>query len=115
MSTNVILHDPNTATASNKPSSKHFHDFDAYLNGLQHDEIIESYQVVFLNRKAGDEVNGFFWIHGSSEQLSTVYSSPEWHDLVVKSSIYLEGFGVIGGVTGELVMKRMDRWNRRIT
>lgn len=115
MNTNVILHDPNLTSASKEPSSKHFHDFDAYLKSLKRDEVIENYQVVFLHRKTGDDVNGFFWIQGSSEQLSTVYSSPEWHDLVVKSSIYLKGFGVIGGVTGELVMKRKDRWNRRIT
>ena len=82
--------------------------FELYLRELRHDRLIERHQLVLLDEKRGD-LNGFVWLHGSSEQLSAVYSSAEWHKHVLQASLHLRGFGVISGSTGELVLRRLLR------
>ena len=112
MNTNVILFGWNRSIPGREEeSSKHFTEFNSYLTGLKDEGAIESYQVIFLDNHGGD-LNGFFLIHGSGDQLGAVYRSDEWHDHITRASLHLDGVGAIGGATDDLVMKRMDRWNR---
>lgn len=114
MNTNVILFGWNRPIPGReRMSAEHFEEFSRYLTGLSETKAIERFEVVFLDSHGGD-LNGFFLIHGSGDQLSAVYASDEWHDHNVKAGLHLQGFGAIGGATGDLVAKRMARWTSAI-
>jgi len=61
---------------------------------------------VFLDPHGGD-LNGFFLIKGDSSQLDALRSTSEWITHIIRASIHLEGLGVVVGVTGDEIMKRM--------
>ena len=94
-------------------SAEHFGEFVQYLGGLQQQETIESFETVFLNPHGGD-MNGFFLIRGESAKLDALLSSTEWVTHMTRGSLHLEGSGAVRGVTGELVMERMDLWTKTI-
>ena len=92
-----------------KVSAGHFDEFVKYLSGLQRNAAIQGFDVVFLDAHGGD-LNGFFLIRGESSKLDAVVSTSEWITHITRATLHLEGSGVVRGVTGDEVMKRMAIW-----
>ena len=74
---------------------------------------IESYEPVFLTGHGGD-LNGFFLIKGSHEQLDTLVCSDEWVDLTMRAGHCLTSVGVIYGYTGNMVSECLSKWTKTI-
>jgi hypothetical protein len=111
MSSNVMLFGwERSSRGREEESGNHFSEFNGYLTSQKENGGIENYQVVFLNNHGGD-LNGFFLIHGSSDQLNTLAASADWQRHVMRASLHLDKFGVVSGVTNEGVMERMALWN----
>lgn len=89
-----------------KISTEHFQEFVQYAGGLQASGAIDSYEPVLLNNHGGD-LNGFFLIRGSAEQLMALKATEDWQMHVTRAGYHLEGLGVVDGVTGEGVMDWM--------
>jgi hypothetical protein len=96
-----------------KVSARHFDDFVKYLGGLQQKGAIKTFDIVFLDVHGGD-LNGFFMIRGESGKLDTLVSTTDWITHITRASLHLEGAGVIRGVTGDEIMKRMAIWTSAI-
>ena len=94
-------------------SAGHFDEFVKYLGGLQQKSAIQAFDVVFLDVHGGD-LNGFFLIKGESDKLDALVSTTEWITHIIRASLHLEGSGVIRGVTGDEIMKRMAIWTSAI-
>ncbi len=69
--------------------------------------------MVLLNSHGGD-MNGFFLIRGENDQLDTLVASEEWEEHMIRAGIHLEESGAIRGLTGDLVVKRMELWTKSI-
>jgi hypothetical protein len=87
-------------------SLQHFQEFTQYAGGLQASGAIDSFEPVLLTNHGGD-LNGFFLIRGSMEQLSALRATEEWQMHVSRGGYHLDGMGVVEGVTGEGVMDWM--------
>jgi hypothetical protein len=96
-----------------KVSAGHFDEFVKYLGGLQEKGAIQSFDPVFLDAHGGD-LNGFFLIKGESAKLDTLRSTTDWIAHITRASLHLEGVGVIHGVTGDEIVKRMAIWTSAI-
>ena len=114
MSSSVILFGWNRSLPGReKVSAAHFEEFVKYLNGLRQNNAIEGFDIVFLDAHGGD-LNGFFLIKGESPKLDTLVSTTEWITHITRATLHLEGSGVIRGVTGDEIMKRMAIWTSAI-
>lgn len=91
-------------------SAAHFQEFVQYLTEQQQQGRIASFVPVFLHPHGGD-MNGFFLIQGESAALDALRSSDAWMRHMTRAGLHLEGMGVIGGVTGELLTEQMDLWS----
>ena len=94
-------------------SAGHFEEFVKYLGGLQQNGAIQSFDAVFLDAHGGD-LNGFFLIKGDAAKLDTLRSTTEWVTHITRAALHLEGVGVIHGVTGDEIAKRMAIWTSAI-
>ena len=114
MASSVILFGWNRSIPGReKVSAGHFDEFVTYLGGLKQKGTIQAFDVVFLDAHGGD-LNGFFLIKGESAELDRVRSTTDWITHITRASLHLEGAGVIHGVTGDEVMKRMAIWTSAI-
>jgi len=114
MSSNAIFFGWNRSIPGRERlSAQHFDEFVQYLGGLQRNETIQSFDVVFLNPHGGD-LNGFFLIRGESGKLGELVASTDWVKHVTRGALHLEGSGAVLGVTGEAVMERMKLWTSMI-
>jgi len=110
MSSSVILFGWNRSIPGReKVSAGHFDEFVKYLGGQQQNGAIQAFDIMFLDAHGGD-LNGFFLIRGESAKLDTLVSTTEWITHITRASLHLEGSGVIRGVTGDEIMKRMAIW-----
>ena len=110
MGSNVMLFGWNRSIPGReKASAQHFEEFVQYVGGLQQKAVIQSFEVVLLNSHGGD-LNGFFLIKGDTSKLDKLVSTKEWITHITRASLHLEGSGVIRGVAGDEVMKRMTLW-----
>jgi hypothetical protein len=96
-----------------KVSAAHFDEFVKYLGALQGKGTIESFDPVFLDAHGGD-LNGFFLLKGEPAKLDALRSTTEWITHITRASLHLQGVGVIHGVTGDEIMKRMAIWTSAI-
>jgi hypothetical protein len=96
-----------------KLSAAHFEEFVKYLSGLQQKGTVQGFDAVLLDAHGGD-LNGFFLIKGESSKLDALLSTIEWITHVTRAELHLEGLGVVRGVTGDEVMKRMTIWTSAI-
>jgi len=94
-------------------SAEHFGAFVQYLGGLQQKGSIQSFDTVFLDAHGGD-MNGFFLIRGETQKLDALVASAEWVAHQVRAGMHLQGHGVVRGVTGQMVMERMELWTKTI-
>ena len=74
---------------------------------------IESYEPVFLSRHGGD-LNGFFLIKGTHEQLDTLLCNDEFVELTMRADHCLSNVGVIQGFTGNMISESMSKWVKTI-
>jgi hypothetical protein len=114
MGTGVMLFGWNRSIPGReKVSAAHFDEFVKYVGGLQQKGTIQAYDAVFLDTHGGD-LNGFFLIKGESAKLDALARTTEWVTHITRASLHLEGSGVIRGVTGDELMKRMAIWTSAI-
>ena len=114
MDSSVILFGWNRSIPGReKVSAAHFEEFVKYLGGLQQKGAIGAFDIVFLDAHGGD-LNGFFMLRGESGKLDTLVSTTDWVTHITRASLHLEGSGVIRGVTGDEVMRRMSIWTSAI-
>ena len=115
MASSVILFGWNRSIPGReKVSAGHFDEFVKYLGGLQQKGEIQTFDIVFLDTHGGD-LNGFFLIKAESAKLDTLVSTTDWITHITRASLHLEGSGVIRGVTGDEIMKRMAIWTNAIS
>lgn len=88
-----------------------FQEFMQYLGGQQQAGAIQSFESVFLNLHGGD-MNGFTLIRGDSGKLDALLSSEAWEMYMTRAGLTMDGFGVVRGVTGELLMRQMESYMR---
>lgn len=93
-------------------SAEHFQDFVQYLSGLQQAGTIQAFDTVFLDPHGG--LTGFFLIRGESSKLDSLISSPTWDTHMTRAGFHLDGLRIVRGVTGELMMERMNLWVKTI-
>ena len=114
MASSVILFGWNRSIPGReKVSAGHFDEFVKYLGGLKQKGTIQAFDVVFLDAHGGD-LNGFFLIKGESAELDRLRSTTDWITHITRASLHLDGAGVIEGVTGDEIMKRMAIWTSAI-
>lgn len=114
MSANILFFAWNRSIPGReKISAEHFQEFVQYLGGLQKNGTIQSFDPVFLDQHGGD-MNGFFLIKGEAGKLDKLTDSENWIKHTISANFHLEGFGVVRGVTGDLLMERMELWTKSI-
>ena len=91
-----------------------FQEFMQFLGGQQQAGAIQSFDSVFLNLHGGD-LNGFTLIRGDSNKLDALLSSEAWETYMTRAGLLMDGFGVVRGVTGELMMKQMESYMRAVS
>jgi hypothetical protein len=96
-----------------KIGAEHFAEFVKYLGGLQQKGSIKSFDTVFLNPHGGD-LNGFFLIRAESGQLDALMGSADWVRHMTRATLHLDHAGEIRGVTGDMIMDRMNLWTSLI-
>lgn len=74
---------------------------------------IESWEPCLLTSHGGD-LNGFFMIKGTGQQLTSLKCNDEWTDIVLRAGQYLTNVGVIEAFTGPQVQDVMSRWTKSI-
>ena len=110
MGSNVMLFGWNRpVTGREKVSAQHFDEFVKYLGGLHQKGAIETFDVVFLDAHGGD-LNGFFLIKGDPAKLDALLATTEWITHITRATLHLDGAGVVRGVTGDEIMRRMALW-----
>jgi hypothetical protein len=62
----------------------------------------------------GGNLNGFTVVRGDSGKLDALLSSEEWEATVTRAAVLMDGFGGVRGVTGELLLRQMDAFQRAI-
>jgi hypothetical protein len=90
-----------------------FNSFLAFMGKQQQQNVIESFEPVFLQGHGGD-LNGFVLIRGDKLKLATLRTTNEWLDLYTQISINTENFGVIDGWVGEGVKAQLNRYMNAI-
>lgn len=114
MASSVILFGWNRSIPGRENvSAGHFDEVVKYLGGLQQNGAIQSFDAVFLDAHGGD-LNGFFLIKGEAAKLATLRSTTDWITHITRASLHLEGLGIIHGVTGDEIAKRMAIWTKAI-
>jgi hypothetical protein len=86
-----------------------FQEMNHYLDTLQRDKTIQSYDVVFLNPNGGN-LTGFFLLRGDSAKLDALQASEDWQVNIGRTQLYLEDPTTIRGATGDEIGKRVDLW-----
>jgi hypothetical protein len=79
----------------------------------QQDGRIESFDVCLLDPHGGD-LAGFIMVHGTQEQLDTFRASEDFRLNMAKSSLIVDGIGVVEAAVGEGVAKEMGYFNRAV-
>jgi hypothetical protein len=114
MSSNVIMFGWNRSlTGREQISGRHFQEFMAYLQAQKAGGKIESFDPVLLEPHGG-ELNGFFLIRGTAEQLFAMTNSPDWVQHQVRATLHLDGTAMWRGLTGQAVTERMGMWMQAV-
>ena len=114
MATDVIMFGWNRSIPGReRASAAHFDEFVGFLGESARKGTIASFDAVFLDAHGGD-LNGFFLIRGEAAALNQLVSSTEWITHITRATLHLEGAGVIRGVTGDEIGKRMAIWTSAI-
>ncbi len=90
-----------------------FGTFTGYLNKLQKDGTIESWEPVLLDPHGG-ELNGFILIRGERTRLDEVVATDDFRTYVVRGEMALERFGVVHAEIGPAVPRQMTLYSKNI-
>ena len=71
------------------------------------------FDTVLLEPHGGD-MNGFFLVKGTPEQLDKLCSSKDWVSHMTRASIHLQSSGTVRGRTDEAVMEQMELWRSHL-
>ena len=74
---------------------------------------IEHFEPILLTPHGGD-LNGFFLIKGTTNNLQTIRNSEEFAHLSLRMNIACMGYGGVAGYHGEAVTEMMKRWGQLI-
>lgn len=74
---------------------------------------VESFEPVLLASHAGD-LNGFIFVRGDRGKLNTLKDSAEFHDLMVRSMMLLDGLGCVDAHVADGMMTLVQRWQKAI-
>jgi hypothetical protein len=80
-----------------------------YFAGLQSDGTIESFEPVFLEQHGGD-LNGFFFVRGDAERLSSLRVDQDFEDVILRASLVVDNIGVVGAATGARLERQMSTY-----
>ena len=78
-----------------------------YWQRLQQEGAIESFEPVFLEPHGGD-LQGFFLVRGTPEQLGRVRTSDEFFRVSLRASQVIDGLGVVGASVGPEIEQNMS-------
>src|SRR5438094_9995547 len=79
-----------------------------YLSGLVSQGKVKSVEPFFLEPHGGD-LDGFFVVRGDLQELNKIRGEEEFQRLATRAQVVVQGFGVIGAITGERLNQHM-RW-----
>lgn len=80
---------------------------------LQREGTIEGFDAFILEPHGGD-LGGFFVVRGERERLARLRVSEEIERLNMRAELIVEGFGVVGAVTGERLAQNMALWAEQL-
>jgi len=84
-----------------------------YYTALQGQGEIDSFEIVFLEPHGGD-LGGFFLLRGDAEKLGSVRTSDAFNRLNTRASLTVDGFGVVGGFTGDAIGAQMATYQEAV-
>ena len=82
-----------------------FRDATAYCPRLEDAGEIEPHDEVLLDPYGG--LDGFMLIKGRGDQLAGIAMDSEWQQLCFRANVTTNGFGMVGGSTGDAVPQQM--------
>lgn len=100
-----------TITGREKLAGELFMSSVGYYTGLKEKGLIDDWSVSILSNHGGD-MNGFFQLFGSNEQLHNVRNDDGFMKIVMQGSLALENFGVIDTYHGDAVSGLMQEWTK---
>jgi hypothetical protein len=114
MSKHVLFYGWNRAIPGReKEAGALFQEYLQYLGRIQGEGLIDSFETIILSAHGGD-LNGFFLIRGDQTKLQALRRTEEFEVFMTKGGLYIDGGGLITGVTGAGVMESMVRWTSLI-
>jgi hypothetical protein len=90
-----------------------FGEFVGMFGRMQSDGRIESMDVALLDPHGGD-LGGFFMVHGSDEQCSTLQMDEEFRRACIDAGLIVDNFGVVPAATGETVNQEMGMYGEAV-
>ena len=90
-----------------------FGEFVDMFGRMQSDGRIESMDVALLDPHGG-ELGGFFMLHGSEEQCSTLQMDEEFRRACIDAGLVVDNFGVVGAATGAAVAEEMAMYSEAV-
>jgi len=88
------------------PAIASFRDAGAYCQGMLEAGRIKSYDQVLLDPHGG--LGGFMLIKGDAGGLAQIAMDPVWQEICFRANATVDGFGVVGGTTGEATVPMME-------
>jgi hypothetical protein len=84
-----------------------------FYGGLQRDGRIESFEAVLLEPHGGD-LDGFFLIRGSVEQMAQLRVDEAFERLTTRATFIVQDIGVVGAYIGEGLARAMSIYQEQI-
>ena len=90
-----------------------FNDFVGMFGRMAADGRIADMDVTLLDPHGGD-LGGFFMVHGSDEQCSTLQMDEEFRRACIDAGLIVDNFGVVPAATGDMVMQEMGMYGEAV-
>jgi len=90
-----------------------FNEFVDMFGRMQSDGRIEGMDVTLLDPHGGD-LGGFFMVHGSDEQCSTLQMDEEFRRACIDAGLIVDNFGVVPAAIGETVNREMGMYGEAV-
>ena len=90
-----------------------FQAFTQYLQGLQKEGTIDSFEPIFVTPHGGS-LNGFFVLRGNPQKLDELCGSRGWAEWLMKGTLHLEGLCELRALSGPAVAERMALYTESI-
>lgn len=96
-----------------RPAVELFGTFTGYLQRLQKDGHIDSFEPVLMRAHGGD-LNGLILIRGERDRLDELMATDEFETYVTRGVIAVHRFGVVPADVGPGVQRRMTVYTKNI-